>query len=105
MIHPKADGMTCSVDDRFFVNPLQSRGLTIDRMQQQQHDQRSEVSVDCCYQQWATHHHQQLPPVPSPMQQMEGEQEIRNNLCDCRHIGSHTCNTKIRDLFIHSTIH
>ncbi|XP_043483700.1 T-box transcription factor TBX1-like [Leptopilina heterotoma] len=77
MIHQKADGTTCAIDNRFFVNNLHSRELTIDRMQQQ--DQRNEVTVDCCYQQWSTHHHQhhhhhhqQLPPpVPSPMQQME----------------------------------
>ncbi|XP_012251081.2 T-box transcription factor TBX10 isoform X2 [Athalia rosae] len=61
-------------------------------MMQQQHEQQHDVAADCCYQQWATHHHHhhhhlhqhphqqqhqhqhhhaQLPPVPSPMQQME----------------------------------
>ncbi|XP_024885743.1 T-box transcription factor TBX1 isoform X1 [Temnothorax curvispinosus] len=64
-----------------------------------QHEQRREIAVDCCYQQWSAHHyhhhhhhhhqqqqqqqqqhhhqqhqqhqHQHLPVVPSPMQQME----------------------------------
>ncbi|XP_011874791.1 PREDICTED: T-box transcription factor TBX10-like [Vollenhovia emeryi] len=60
---------------------------------QSQHEQRREIAIDCCYQQWSAHHyhhhhhhhhqqqqqqhqhqhqHQQhLPAVPSPMQQME----------------------------------
>ncbi|KAL0122410.1 hypothetical protein PUN28_007260 [Cardiocondyla obscurior] len=60
---------------------------------QSQHEQRHEIAVDCCYQQWSAHHyhhhhhhhhqpqhqqhqlHQQQPQhllaVPSPMQQME----------------------------------
>ena len=88
MIHPKADGVTCAVGDRFFFNHLDSQGLSIDRMQQQEHNQRHEVSVDCCYQQWSTHHHQQLPPVPSPMQQMEGKKHIFCHIFQSKHISS-----------------
>lgn len=43
---------------------------------QQQHDQRHDITADCCYQQWASHHQshhaQPITNVPSPMQQMEG---------------------------------
>nr|XP_012136625.1 PREDICTED: T-box transcription factor TBX10 isoform X2 [Megachile rotundata] len=42
---------------------------------QQQHEQRHDITADCCYQQWATHHQghhsQSITNVPSPMQQME----------------------------------
>ncbi|XP_043604977.1 T-box transcription factor TBX10 isoform X1 [Bombus pyrosoma] len=42
---------------------------------QQQHDQRHDITADCCYQQWASHHQshhaQPITNVPSPMQQME----------------------------------
>ncbi|CAL1685640.1 unnamed protein product [Lasius platythorax] len=46
---------------------------------QPQHEQRREITADCCYQQWQTHHHHHhhhhqhphLSAIPSPMQQME----------------------------------
>ncbi|XP_011254467.2 T-box transcription factor TBX10 [Camponotus floridanus] len=46
---------------------------------QPQHEQRREITADCCYQQWQTHHHHHhhhhqhphLTAIPSPMQQME----------------------------------
>ena len=44
---------------------------------ERQHDQRHDVTTDCCYQQWPSHHQshhhaQPITNVPSPMQQMEG---------------------------------
>lgn len=44
---------------------------------QQQYDQRHDITADCCYQQWISHHQSQhgqpmTSNLPSPMQQMEG---------------------------------
>lgn len=43
---------------------------------QQQYDQRHDITADCCYQQWISHHQSQhgqpmTSNLPSPMQQME----------------------------------
>lgn len=69
---------------------------------QQQHEQRSDINTDCCYQQWTphhqTHHPQPIANVPSPMQQMEGTYNF-NSSKKHRHLNSMSEKLKLLNVF------